>query len=210
MVKFSKEDSSNPKILQIRESGKELFWKFGIRRVSIEEICKQAKVSKVTFYKYFDNKTDLAIHLLDNIYMESLEVYRELMKRDIPFEEKVRETIKMKIEGTQDVSDELIKEILGGTNDELRVFYTDISKLMLTEVVQGYAQAQKNGEIRQDVKVEFMLFFLGHMMELANDSRLIGLYGSSRDAIMELANFFFYGIMPRKGEQGTVNREQGK
>ncbi len=199
MVKFNTNEGNNPKIRQIAEAGRELFWKFGIKRVSIEEICRLAEVSKVTFYKYFENKTDLAIYLLDNTFKESLEVYRELMNREIPFEEKVREMIRLKLEGTQDLSDELIKEILGGTDDKLRAYYADISKVILSEVVQGFAKAQKDGEVRSDVKVEFMLFFMGHIMELANDQRLMSLYGSSRDVIMELLNFFFYGIMPRKG-----------
>ena len=46
----------NIKYNQILTKGKELFWKYGIKRVAIEEICKQAHVSKMTFYKYFKNK----------------------------------------------------------------------------------------------------------------------------------------------------------
>ena len=199
MVKFDKEEANNLKISQIRDAGKELFWKFGIRRVTIEEICRKAEVSKVTFYKYFENKNDLAIHLLDTVYKESLMVYRELMSRDIPFEEKVRETIRMKMEGTQEVSNELIDDILGNPDEEIKTYYANIASSVLHEVVKGYSEAQKKGEVRQDIKVEFMLFFMGHMMELAHDDRLLGLYGNSRDAIMELLNFFFYGIMPRKG-----------
>ena len=197
MVKFSDKEANNPKISQIREAGRELFWKFGIKRVSIEEICRKADVSKVTFYKYFENKIDLAIYMLDVSYKESLEIYRKLMASDIPFEEKVRETIRMKMEGTQDLSNELIEDILGHPDPELKEYYANISGKVLKEVIDGYAKAQKNGEVRSDVKVEFMLFFMGHMIELANDERLLGLYGSSRDVILELLNFFFYGIMPR-------------
>ena len=199
MVKFAKEEENNLKIRQITKAGKELFWKFGIRRVSIEEICRKAEVSKVTFYKYFENKNDLAIHLLDTLYTESLEIYRELMNSDIPCEEKVRETIRMKREGTQEVSNEMIDDILGNPDEEIKNYYQGISAKVLQEVVQWYADAQKKGEVRQDIKVEFMLFFMGHMTELAHDERLMGLYGNSKDAMMELLNFFFYGIMPRKG-----------
>jgi len=201
MVKFSAEEAGNLKIKQLTEAARELFWKFGIKRVSIEEICSTANVSKVTFYKYFENKTDIAIYLLDTVYKESLEIYRNLMSSDIPFEEKVRETIRLKFEGTRDLSDELVEDILGHPDDELKEYYADISGKILQEVVQGYAEAQKKGEVRKDLKVEFMLFFMGHMMELANDERLISIYGSSRDAVIELLNFFFYGIMPRNEDK---------
>ncbi len=197
MVKLGKGEGNNLKVRQIREAGKDLFWKFGIRRVTIEEICRKAKVSKVTFYKYFENKNDLAMHLLDTIYDESLRVYRELMKSDIPFEEKVRETIRMKMEETQEVSSEMIDDILGNPDEEIKKYYEGISTTILQEVVHWYAEAQKKGEVRQDIKVEFMMFFMSHMLELANDERLLRMYGNSRDVIMELLNFFFYGILPR-------------
>jgi len=197
MVKFSKTEANLQKIKDITEAARVLLWKFGIRRVSVEEICREANVSKVTFYKYFENKTDLAIHLLDNVYRESLEIYRNLMARDIPFEEKVRETIRMKMEGTKNLSNELIEDILGHPDNDLKKYYAEISGEVLKEVIQGYTEAQKKGEIRPDIKVEFMLFFMGHMMELAKDERLMSIYGSSRDAILELLNFFFYGIMKR-------------
>lgn len=197
MVKFSKAEANLQKIKDITEAARELFWKFGIRRVSVEEICRQANVSKVTFYKYFENKTDLAIHMLDKVNRESLEIYRNLMASDIPFEEKVRETIRMKMEGTKDLSNELIEDILSHPDNDLKKYYAEISGEIIKEVIQGYAVAQRRGEIRADIKVEFMLFFMGHMMELANDERLMSMYGSSREALLDLLNFFFYGIMPR-------------
>jgi AcrR family transcriptional regulator len=47
------------KQLQILKTGLDLFQRFGIKRVTIEEICQTANVSKMTFYKYFKNKNEL-------------------------------------------------------------------------------------------------------------------------------------------------------
>ncbi|RKY44359.1 MAG: TetR/AcrR family transcriptional regulator, partial [Candidatus Neomarinimicrobiota bacterium] len=43
--------SSKKKIDKIVETGKKLFYRYGIKKVSVEEICKEAGVSKATFYK---------------------------------------------------------------------------------------------------------------------------------------------------------------
>ena len=64
--------SSNPKKNQILHTSKELFWKFGFKRVTIEEICKEAGVSKMTFYKFFPNKLELAKTILDKIFDENI------------------------------------------------------------------------------------------------------------------------------------------
>jgi len=44
--------SENQKYNQIIDTSKKLFWKYGIKRVTIEEICREAGVSKMTFYKH--------------------------------------------------------------------------------------------------------------------------------------------------------------
>lgn len=50
----------NKKYKALLEAGKKLFCKHGFRRVTIDEICREAGASKMTFYKWFDNKTEFA------------------------------------------------------------------------------------------------------------------------------------------------------
>lgn len=52
------DQSQNIKQQFILSAGKELFWKHGVKRVTVEEICVQASVSKMTFYKFFMNKRE--------------------------------------------------------------------------------------------------------------------------------------------------------
>ena len=42
----------------ILRTAEDLFMQFGYDRVSVEEICREAKVSKVTFYKLLCNDAD--------------------------------------------------------------------------------------------------------------------------------------------------------
>jgi AcrR family transcriptional regulator len=57
--------SASKKYESILITGHDLFWKFGFKRVTIDEICKKAEVSKMTFYKYFTDKIDLAKKVFD-------------------------------------------------------------------------------------------------------------------------------------------------
>lgn len=43
----------------IHQSAQTLFQQKGWKKVAVQDICRQAKVSRVTFYKYFRNKIDL-------------------------------------------------------------------------------------------------------------------------------------------------------
>ncbi|MBQ2540232.1 MAG: TetR/AcrR family transcriptional regulator [Paludibacteraceae bacterium] len=47
----------------IKKAG-ELFFRLGIRSVSIDDICRELGISKKTFYVYFESKDELIEHLL--------------------------------------------------------------------------------------------------------------------------------------------------
>ncbi len=83
----------HPKYQAILKTAQTLFWKHGIKRVSVQEICKTAGTSKMTFYKFFDNKIALAKTILDLIYQKEWEEYIAIMEEDIPYPEKVKKTI---------------------------------------------------------------------------------------------------------------------
>ena len=74
-------------------------------------------------------------------------------------------------------------------------------------VLEDYLKAQKSGDVRPDIKPEFILYFLNYMFEMVRDEQLAKLYDSPQSLIMELVSFFFYGILPinnRNNETGKV------
>ena len=75
----------SPKFYEITDTARKLFWKHGIRRVTVEEICEKAGVSKMTFYRMFDNKIELAKTVLDHIFEESFQKYRTIMDQEYRF-----------------------------------------------------------------------------------------------------------------------------
>ena len=86
-----------------------MFWKHGINRFSAKEICSSAKVSKITFYRFFDNKLDLVLTILDLLYEESTAKYNDIMAMDIPFSEKVKRALLSKFKYSQNVSQGFFK-----------------------------------------------------------------------------------------------------
>ncbi len=191
-------DKKTRKFEAIVSAAKYLFWKHGIRRVSIEEICKEAGVSKMTCYKYFSNKTAIAKYLIDNIFKSGMEAYLEIMNSNIPYEEKVRKTIQLKISNVHELSQELINDIYKNKDEEIDQTIEAIKNKMLQVYLDDFRKAQKTGEIRADIKPEFILYFLNHLTEIITDERLVSLYPDPEHMIAEVMSFFFYGIMPAK------------
>lgn len=190
--------SSNQKKQDILESGKKLFWKHGFRRVTIEEVCSDAKVSKMTFYKFFSNKMDLVRTIMEKLVAFSMKQYNEIMESDIPFHEKITKQIEMKMEGTSEISNEFLDDLLVHADQEVMQMMQKMTQESFASVMEGYIKAQKEGHVRKDLKPEFIQYFLNHMFEMLKDEKLIALYGSTSELATEVTKFFFYGILESK------------
>ncbi|MBN1352453.1 TetR/AcrR family transcriptional regulator [candidate division KSB1 bacterium] len=190
-------DIDDPKLKQIVKTAKTLFWKYGIRRVTIEEICREANVSKMTFYKHFANKAELAKFIYIKIQSEAMDKYQRIMAQPIPYPEKVKQSILLKIEFTDEISKEFITDFYKTADPELVQFFNQKMKEGIQQVLNDFIDAQARGDLRPDIKPEFIQFFLEQMRDMLQDERLIRLYNSPQDLIIELINFLFYGILPR-------------
>ena len=112
-----------PKKKQILITAEDLFFRFGLKRISIEEICSTAKVSKMTFYKYFKNKIDLIKCLWSLMFDYGMKKFEEIENMEISFQEKVELILKMKEESSKKLSHEFALEYFF-SNDELRDFFS--------------------------------------------------------------------------------------
>ena len=184
------------KYIQVVDKAWELFWKYGYNRVTVEEICEKAGISKSTFYKHFKNKIDLTKTILDKVYDQSLEKYNMIMEQDIPFIEKVKQSILFKLNQTEDLSGEFFRELYATGDKELNEYWMQKINTALKMLHDSYVEAQKKGQIRKDIKPEFIIYMLNKMMEMIKDENILKLYNSPQDLIMEHTNFFFYGVLP--------------
>jgi AcrR family transcriptional regulator len=191
-------DINNPKFISIVSKAKELFWKHGIRRVSIEEICKEAGVSKMTFYKFFKNKSSLVISIFETLTRSQMQIYRDFWESDCSMEEKVQKTIELKLENSENVSMEFIHDILKSGDKELLEYFNQRSHEALDMVRYDYRDAQEKGLIRQDLSIGFIMYMMNHIGEMMVDEKLASQYTDGAAMLRDLLEFFFYGIMPKK------------
>jgi AcrR family transcriptional regulator len=188
---------SNPKREQILKTGKELFWKFGFKRVTIEEICKVAGISKMTYYKFFTNKMDLVTTIMDKVLQESLEKYKQILARDIPYPEKVAGMVRLKRDQIQTMSSEFFRDYVQSGDPELLSYLEQVSAESMKIFVDDFHKAQQNGDIRKDLKVEFIMIIMNRLIDMAHEDVLLDMYDNPQDLVMEITNFLFYGILNR-------------
>ena len=173
---------------QIIETAKYLFIRHGIKRVTIEEICKKARASKMTFYKYFPNKIELVKHIWRKMQDEGFNKLDEIDAMDIPLPEKIQLMFNWKQEYVSNISDIFIEEIL-----PINIDVEEYRKRFMQFIVD----AQKRGEVRREIRPEFFIAVLDKLYELALDEELIKRYPNFIEFNRELKDFFWFGIYAR-------------
>lgn len=173
---------------QIVETAATLFMSHGIKRVTIEEICRKAAVSKMTFYKYFANKIELVKHIWNNWVEEGFEKLAEIDVMDIPFPEKMELMFNWKQEFVLKRNVESIEEFLQTD--------VDLEKIRL-RFLNYLVDAQKRDDIRPGILPEFIMAVIDKLYELTRDKELMKKYPTYIEFRCELKDFLWYGLVPR-------------
>lgn len=181
---------------KILNSARMLFWKFGFRRVSVDEICLEAGVSKMTFYRYFENKAAIARAVFDLVVEEGYLKFRSIMEEDVPAREKISKILLMKFEGTVDISSEFLNDFYTGKEPGLRDYVTERTREVWTVIIADLKKAQEAGLFRKDLNLEFFFLMSGKFTSSFEDDEIKALFSTPAEMIQEFARLMMYGIVP--------------
>jgi len=191
------QDIKSPKFILIVETATDLFMKYGVKRVTVEEICRTAKVSKMTFYSYFKNKIELAEHIIFSIMDKAQLEFDSIWKQLSTFDHKIEQFIKLKMVYAKKFSKEFFIDFMSLSPNirEKILEYTQRNQINFIKMVE---QAQKSGSVRQDVSINLMSFIMNKFLEFSEDKDFQALYSNTEELTWDVVNFYFYGIMGKK------------
>lgn len=192
------EVTQNKKYLDIIQAARTLFWKHGFKRVSIEEICREAKTSKMTFYKFFANKLELAKAVFDFVVDDSVATFKTVLHESTSASELIGQMLKMKKEGIHEISKEFITDFYTNPELGLKDYIDEKTRTVWAEMIGDFKLAQERGILRKDLNIEFFVYFTQKYGDLLTDPYLNKIYPNPQDLIMELTRFSAYGISPHE------------
>jgi len=199
-ISCSKDVSKMPKPKKRRQTHKKadilaaaekLFGRFGSRRVSVEEICREAGVSKMTFYKYFANKVALVRHIRDLYVAEGFQKFDEIKALEIPFVQKVDLMTHWKVEFGARINSEFIREM---------VSVDDVVENVKERFLGNLVEAREKGEIRSDIDPEFLWMVTDKLSELVKDGTWKEVFSDFSQYQYQARTLIFYGLLSRPGE----------
>ena len=190
------EITQNKKYNDILAASKTLFWKYGFKKVSIEEICKEAKTSKVTFYKFFSNKLEVAKAVFDFVVDVGISQFKLVLEEATDASVLMRQMLQMKKEGINDISKEFVSDFYSNPELGLKDYIDEKTRLVMAEIINDFKVARERGLLRKDLNLEFLLYLSQKFIDMLEDPVLLLLFPNPQDLIMELTRFSTYGISP--------------
>jgi AcrR family transcriptional regulator len=191
-MKKSKGARQSKKREQIIRTSESLFSRFGVRRVTVEEICREANVSKMTFYKYFSNKIALVRTIRDNWIEEGFAKFDDIDAMDLPFTEKINLMTWWKVEFFSRITAEFIRELTA--TDE-------VVEHAKNRYLNNITNAQKKGEIRSDIKPELIWMVTEKLFELTKEGKWKSVFSDYSQYQEQVRNLIFFGLLTRSGEK---------
>ncbi|MDQ6991837.1 MAG: TetR/AcrR family transcriptional regulator [Mariprofundus sp.] len=142
---------------RIIDAATELFYQKGFEAAGLQLICKQAAVSKSSFYHFFPSKDDLAITVIDSRWLQARQGYQALLDSPLSALEKIEASFEMLFSHAESIADrggEMYGCPFGNIGSELSTSNPAVREHLITifnELIATYRQlieqAQAQGSL---------------------------------------------------------------
>jgi AcrR family transcriptional regulator len=183
---------------QLEFTATELFWKHGFKKVSIDEICKKANVSRKTFYTFYENKSALVIHLMKKMTDEAFLESRKIIEGEGTFAEKVEKSLNLKLERNKNMSIEFVADFYNPDSADILDCFNLIIKDSMSMLTEFLRKAQSTGEMNPDLNLNYVLWLMQKQIEFCSSPELMSMFPDVDTITKQLTQSLIYGILPIK------------
>lgn len=187
----------------------EMFYRAGIKSVSVDDICRELGMSKKTFYVYFEGKDDLVKHMLrkshETIHQKSLKNMQEhsLVEMMRCFAEQAR--------NQQDVRH--VPQLVYDLQKYYPMLFEDYQRHVFQdqlEVLKEYLQKGiDEGIFRKELDVETVAFMLAKMhSDVIRDAEMLEKNGIAiNDLSRKSMDIILRGLLTKEGYEQVYGDE---
>lgn len=151
----------NSKKEQIIQSAIEIFCDNGFNATTISAVAKHAGIGKGTIYEYFKSKDELFANCISKMFEHFNEGFTKILHQDISFKEKLEEYYKHADKLTSRASVGI--SLFNKNPQDMSIPHEIMEKeriFLKNQLEIAVLKAIKDGEIRDDVSVETLTFYI--------------------------------------------------
>ena len=187
---------------KILKGTEELFMKYGVRSISMDDISRHLSVSKKTLYQHFADKDEL-VTLVSRGHLErSMKQYEELRENSRnPIEELAMISVCMK-KDMEEINPGLLFDIQKFHPKAWKVWLDYKNEFIHDSVVRNLKQGMEDGHIRPEVNPEIIAKVRIELVQIAFNTEV---FPTSQFRLSEVQaqifDQFVYGLVTEKGRK---------
>lgn len=197
---------------QLIKKAENLFLRYGIRSVSMDDIARELGVSKKTLYLHIENKTDLVEQVFDGRFGEEKEVLEYLEQQDYSAIEGLMRFVKYMIDRLRIMSPsfryDLEKYYPSVYNKMTNCHASFFLDHMITNIIKGKEEGLYRTDVDEQVVARFFMVMgdaMGHDELFPIKDYPLG------ELVAKLFEYHLYGVVSPKGLKEFLRLlEEGK
>lgn len=187
---------------KIQKGAEDLFMRYGVRSISMDDIARHLSVSKKTLYQHFADKEDIVTvtckaHL--DRHAEEFESIRKNSRNSI--EELVQLSVCLK-RNMQDINPSLLFDLQKYHPKAWRVWLNHKNKFIRETVVRNLKQGIEEGSFRGEMDPEVIASVRLELVQLAFNEEIFPREKFRLpDVQMQIFDHFVFGLLTEKGRK---------
>ncbi|PAV28251.1 TetR family transcriptional regulator [Virgibacillus profundi] len=176
----------------ILEAALALFMEFGVQKVSVAEIAKNAAVSQVTIYNYFESKDKLTDEVLKFYVDQVWDEQKAILCSNLPFDEKIRQITFEKSNLADQMSDNFFQDFMKDYSTGKSYVEDLYTNKALPLLIDLFNEGREQGFIDPSISNEAIIIYMQMFKEYMQRD------GVAQDMLPlteDLTRIFFYGIV---------------
>jgi len=191
--------SKNAKKL-LKDATWDLVLKHGFKATKVQDICKKAGVSKMTFYYYYENKYDIIEEVLMKFFNDAIESSKTIMNEDAPFRDKITKLVHWKADFVKTMSPEFVQELYSGGGKYVEIM-KDVMQRTTALTYEFYSDGKAKGEINRTVDVNVLICWMNIVSDMIIEGKFNHLFDDPKEMNRQIRDLMLYGVLGNRDKE---------
>lgn len=180
----------------------QLFMKYGVRSVTLDDIAKDLGISKKTIYQYFENKQDIICEVARAYMCREVEEGDRIIEEAENAVDELARFIHYVIQSMKLISPQMIYETQKYYPQAWKIFEEHKTDYILGTVRENLERGIKEGMYRDDIHVEIVSRMRVAQIAMSIDTSIFPIDEFDLlEVQLQMIELYLFGVMSKKGRK---------